>query len=41
LSDLGQKANFLDTLIDHLEKSISPLGQALFKGPGIDPDDPF
>ena len=41
LSDLEQKINFLDTRIDHLENSISPLGQALFKGPRIDPDDPF
>ncbi len=41
LSDLEQKINFLDTRIDHLENSVSQLGQALVEGPGIDPDDPF
>ena len=41
LSDLEQKINILDSRIDHLENSISQLGQALVEGPGIDPDDPF
>ena len=41
LSDLEQKINFLDTRIDHLENSVSQLGQALVEGPGIDPDEPF
>ena len=41
LSDLEQKINFLDTRMDHLEKSVSQLVQALVEGPGIDPDDPF
>jgi predicted aldo/keto reductase-like oxidoreductase len=41
LSDLEQKINFLDTRMDHLENSVSQLGQALVEGPGIDPDDPF
>ena len=37
LSDLEQKLNLLDSRIDHLENSISQLGQALVEGPGIDP----
>ena len=41
LSDLEQKINILDSRVDHLENSISQLGQALVEGPGIDPDDPF
>jgi len=41
LSDLEQKLNLLDSRIDHLENSISQLGQALVEGPGIDPDEPF
>ena len=41
LSELEQKVNFLDTRIDHLENSVSQLGQALVEGPGIDPGDPF
>ena len=41
LSELEQKVNFLDTHIDHLENSVSLLGQALVEGPGIDPDEPF
>tara|TARA_A100001015_G_scaffold284506_1_gene351053 strand:- start:69 stop:293 length:225 start_codon:yes stop_codon:yes gene_type:complete len=41
LSDLEQKINILDSRIDHLENSISQLGQALVEGPGIDPDEPF
>ena len=41
LSDLEQKLNLLDSRIDHLENSISHLGQALVEGPGIDPDEPF
>ena len=41
LSELEQRVNFLDTHMDHLENSISQLGQALVEGPGIDPDDPF
>ena len=41
LSDLEQKLNLLDSRIDHLEHSISQLGQALVEGPGIDPDEPF
>ena len=41
LSDLEQKINILDTRIDHLENSVSQLGQAIVEGPGVDPDDPF
>ena len=41
LSDLEQKINFLDTRMDHLENSVSQLGQTLVEGPGIDPDEPF
>ena len=41
LSDLEQKINILDSRIDHLENSISQLGQALVEGPRIDPDEPF
>tara|TARA_B100001057_G_scaffold468708_1_gene528179 strand:- start:3094 stop:3276 length:183 start_codon:yes stop_codon:yes gene_type:complete len=41
LSDLEQKINILESRIDHLENSISQLGQALVEGPGIDPDEPF
>ena len=41
LSDLEQKLNLLDSRIDHLENSISQLGQALVEGPRIDPDEPF
>ena len=41
LSDLEQKINILDSRIDHLENSISQLGQALVEGNGIDPDEPF
>lgn len=41
LSDLEQKINILDTRIDHLENSISQLGQALVEGAAIDPDEPF
>ena len=41
LSELEQKVNFLDTRIDHLENSVSQLGQALVEGPGSDPDEPF
>ena len=41
LFQIEQKINFLDTRIDHLENSVSQLGQALVEGPGIDPDDPF
>ena len=41
LSDLEQKINFLDTRMDHLENSVSQLGQSLVEGPGIDPDEPF
>ena len=41
LSDLEQKINFLDTRMDHLENTVSQLGQPLVEGPGIDPDDPF
>ena len=41
ISDLEQKINILDSRIDHLENSISQLGQALVEGPGIDPDEPF
>ena len=41
LSDLEQKINILDSRIDHLENSVSQIGQALVEGPGIDPDDPF
>jgi len=37
----NNKINFLDTRMDHLENSVSQLGQALVEGPGIDPDDPF
>ena len=33
--------NFLKKQIDHLENSVSQLGQALVEGPGIDPDEPF
>ena len=32
---------FLKKQIDHLENSVSQLGQALVEGPGIDPDEPF
>ena len=32
---------FLKKQIDHLENSVSQLGQALDEGPGIDPDEPF
>ncbi len=41
ISDLEQKINILESRIDHLENSISQLGQALVEGPGIDPDEPF
>ena len=41
LSDLEQKINLLDTSIDHLENSVSQLGQALVESSGIDRDDPF
>ena len=41
LSDLERKINILDTRIEHLENSVSQLGQAIVEGPGVDPDDPF
>jgi len=41
LSDLEQKINILDTRMDHLENSVSQLGQALVEGTAIDPDEPF
>ena len=41
ISDLEQKINILESRIDHLENSISQLGQALVEGPGVDPDEPF
>ncbi len=36
-----EELTLLKKQIDHLENSISQLGQALVEGPGIDPDDPF
>ena len=36
-----EELSFLKKQIDHLENSVSQLGQALVEGPGIDPDDPF
>ena len=41
VSELEHKINILDTRVDHLENSVSQLGQALVEGPGVDPDDPF
>ena len=41
LSDLEREINILDTRIEHLENSVSQLGQAIVEGPGVDPDDPF
>ena len=41
VSELEQKINILDTRVDHLENSVSQLGQALVEGSGVDPDDPF
>ena len=41
VSELEQKINILDTRVDHIENSVSQLGQALVEGPGVDPDDPF
>jgi len=41
LSDLERKIDILDTRIEHLENSVSQLGQAIVEGPGVDPDDPF
>ena len=39
--NLREELSFLKKQIDHLENSVSQLGQALVEGPGIDPDDPF
>ena len=36
-----EELTLLKKQIDHLENSISQLGQAFVEGPGIDPDDPF
>ena len=36
-----EELSFLKKQIDHLENSVSQLGQALVEGPGIDPDEPF
>ena len=36
-----EELTLLKKQIDHLENSVSQLGQALVEGPGIDPDDPF
>jgi len=36
-----EELSFLKKQIDHLENSVSQLGQALVAGQGIDPDDPF
>ena len=36
-----EELSFLKKQIDHLENSVSQLGQALVEGQGIDPDDPF
>ena len=36
-----EELTLLRKQIDHLENSISQLGQALVEGSGIDPDDPF
>ena len=36
-----EELTLLKKQIDHLENSISQLGQALVEGPGIDPDEPF
>tara|TARA_Y100001933_G_scaffold236968_1_gene259429 strand:+ start:120 stop:344 length:225 start_codon:yes stop_codon:yes gene_type:complete len=41
LSELERKIDILDTRIEHLENSVSQLGQAIVEGPEIDPDDPF
>ena len=41
VSELEQKINILDIRVDHLENSVSQLGQALVEGSGVDPDDPF
>ena len=41
VSELEQKINILDSRVDHLENSVSQLGQALVEGSGVDPDDPF
>ena len=36
-----EELSFLKKQIDHLENTVSQLGQALVEGPGIDPDEPF
>ena len=36
-----EELTLLKKQIDHLEDSVSQLGQALVEGPGIDPDEPF
>ena len=41
IRNLREELSFLKKQIDHLENSVSQLGQALVEGQGIDPDDPF
>ena len=41
IRNLREELSFLKKQIDHLENSVSQLGQALVEGPGIDPDEPF
>ena len=36
-----EELTLLKKQIDHLENSVSQLGQALVEGPRIDPDEPF
>tara|TARA_B100000212_G_C27135002_1_gene430804 strand:+ start:79 stop:303 length:225 start_codon:yes stop_codon:yes gene_type:complete len=41
IRNLREELSFLKKQIDHLQNSVSQLGQALVEGQGIDPDDPF